>query len=86
MSFHDPASGVLIREQAVYSDGRPVTSTIDWGDGYATLVHCPDPKDETGGEAKELAEEVWPTGPETTVADEDDFFDPLKIHREDDVG
>ena len=77
MSFHDHVSGGLIRDQDVYSDGRPVTTTISWVEGYATLVHCPDPNDETGGAAEELSEEVWPTGPETTVADEDDFFDRL---------
>jgi hypothetical protein len=34
---------------------------IDWGDGFATLVHCPDLADGTsGGEADELAEERWP--------------------------
>ncbi len=75
MSFHDPARGDLIRDQDVYSDGRPVTTTISWGDGYATLVHCPDPKDETGGVAEELAEEVWPNGPYAIITDEDDFFD-----------
>jgi hypothetical protein len=77
MSFHDPVSDVLIRDQDSSSDGRPVTTTISWGEGYATLVHCPDPNDETGVAAEELSEELWPTGPQTTVADEDDFFDGL---------
>jgi hypothetical protein len=27
-------------------------------DGYATLVHCPDPEDETGGAAEELCAEL----------------------------
>ena len=76
-SGHDPSSGVLIQDQRVYADGRPVT-TITWGGGYARLVHSPDPNDESGGAAEELSEEVWPTRPETTVADEDDFFDTLK--------
>ena len=40
---------------------------------------------QTGGEAEELSEELWPTSPEATVADEDDFFDPLKIDAEDDA-
>ena len=39
-AFTDP-TGALINEEDVYSDGRPVTTTIDWGDGYATLVHMP---------------------------------------------
>lgn len=84
LAFHDRASGDLIPDQDFYSDGRPVTTTISWGDGYATLVHSPDPNDETGGAAEELSEEVWPTGAETTVGDED-LFDTLKIDREDDV-
>jgi hypothetical protein len=79
MSFHDPLSGFLIQDQDVYSDGRPVTATISWGDGYAALVHCPDPNDETGVAAEELSEEVWPTG-----ADEPGC-NPLEIDREDDV-
>ena len=29
-------------------------------------------------------EELWPTGAEATVADEDDRFDPLKIDPNDD--
>src|SRR5262249_4541675 len=36
--LHDPVSGVLIRDSEVYSDGRPVITTIDWRDGFATLV------------------------------------------------
>lgn len=39
-----------------------MTTTIAWGDGYATLVHSPDPDDETSGEAEELADEFWPAG------------------------
>ena len=62
MSFHEPAGGVLIQDQDVYSDGRPVTTMIDWGSGFATLVHCSHPRDETSRKAEELSEEVWPTG------------------------
>jgi hypothetical protein len=63
MSFHDPVSGDLIEDEDVYADGRWVTTRISWGEGYATLVHCPDPNDESGGAAEELAEELWPEGP-----------------------
>ena len=62
MSFHDPATGGLIEDEDTYSWGGRVTTTITWGGGFATLVHSPDPNDETGGEADELAEEMWPTG------------------------
>jgi hypothetical protein len=49
------------------------------GDGYATLVHSPHPNDETGVAAEELSEEMWPTGPEVALPDEeDDSFDTLK--------
>ena len=45
-----------------YSDGRRVTTTIDWGHGYATLVHHPDPQEqETREDRRELEEEVWPS-------------------------
>ncbi len=85
MAFHDPASGSLIKDENVYCDGRPVTTTIGWGGGFATLVHSPDPNDETGVAAEELSEEVWPTGPGTTAVDEDDFFDTLDADRDDSV-
>jgi hypothetical protein len=59
--LHDPVTNTLINNQDEYSDSRPVTTTIGWGDGSATLVHCPDPADGTSGsEAEELSEELWP--------------------------
>jgi hypothetical protein len=59
--FHDPIANVLIHDQDRYSDGRLVTTTIDYGDGFATLVHCPDPADGTSGSKEdELSEEAWP--------------------------
>lgn len=64
MSFYDPARHDLIRDPDRYSDGRAVTTTITWGGGFATLVHNPDPNDETGGEAEGLADERWPAGPD----------------------
>jgi hypothetical protein len=61
LAFHDPVNGILIQDQDTYSDGRPVTTTIDWHDGYTTLVHCPNPADGiNGGESDELSEEVSP--------------------------
>jgi hypothetical protein len=58
--LHDPISGVLVQDQDVYSDSRPVTTTINWGDGFATLVHCPDPAEGTSATgAEELQEERW---------------------------
>ncbi len=59
--LHDPTSDVLMQNQDVYSDGRPVTTTIDYGNGFATLVHCPDPADGTSGsQPDELSEDLWP--------------------------
>ncbi len=68
MSFHDPVNDTLIQDQDTYSDGRPVTTTISWGDGYATLVHPPDALDnrESATGTEELAEEIWPEGPQPT--------------------
>jgi hypothetical protein len=61
MSFCHPVTGVLIQDPDVYSDGRPVTTTIDWVHGFATLVHCPDPADSTSdAKAEDLSEERWP--------------------------
>ena len=46
-----------------YSDGRRVTTRIDWGHGYATIVHHPDPQEqETREDRRELEEEMWPSG------------------------
>lgn len=59
--FHDPVTNTLINDQDEYSDGRPVTTTIGWGNGFATLVHCPDPMDgASGSETDELSDELWP--------------------------
>ncbi len=68
MSFHDPVTGTLIQYQDRYADGRPVTTTISWGDGYATLVHPLDALDnrESATGTEELAEEIWPEGPQPT--------------------
>jgi hypothetical protein len=61
MFLYDPFSKVLVQDQDVYSDGRRVTTPVDWGDGFTTLVHYPDPADETNGsEADQLSEERWP--------------------------
>lgn len=73
MSFHDLVTGNLILNENVYSDGRLVTTTVSWGEGYATLVQSPDPNDQTGPAAEELSEEVWPEGPQAAVADDDSF-------------
>jgi hypothetical protein len=55
---HDP-------DDNLYSDGRRVTTTISWGDGFTTLVHSPDPLEDSvsGAGTEELAEELWPEGP-----------------------
>lgn len=54
-----PGETVEIR-CGIYSDGRPVTTRIEWGESYATLVHLPDPLDErTHTDPQELAEEFW---------------------------
>jgi hypothetical protein len=65
MSFHDPASGRLIQDQDTYSHGGRVTTTINWCDGSATLVHPRDALDdsESGSGPEELTEELWPEGP-----------------------
>jgi hypothetical protein len=77
MSFHDPATGSLIKDDGVYSDGRPVTTTIHWGEVCATLVHSPDPNDETA--AEELSEERWPAGPDEPPCN------PVEMDREDEL-
>jgi len=60
-TFIEPAGDVLIEAPRVYSDGRPVTTTIDWGDAFATLVHSPDPAHESSDVKPEgLAEERRP--------------------------
>jgi hypothetical protein len=59
--LHDPVTNTLINNQDEYSDGRPVTTTMGWKDGFATLVHCPDPADGISDiNADELSEELWP--------------------------
>jgi len=38
----DGEEGAIEIDWAVYSDGRPVFTVVDWLDGYATIVHHPD--------------------------------------------
>jgi hypothetical protein len=45
---------------AVYSNGRPVFNVIDWGDGYASLVHHPHSLQPETEDTGELAEEMCP--------------------------
>jgi hypothetical protein len=45
---------------AVYSDGRPVFTAVDWIDGYATIVHHPDSLQRQTEDPGELAEEICP--------------------------
>ena len=44
-----------------YADGHPVSSTVDWDDGFATIVHHPAG---LSGEPDvgELSPEIWPCG------------------------
>lgn len=59
----DPISGDLIQPEDTYSDGRRVTTTIDWGQGFFTLVNSPDPDEDSVDCAIELIEERWPATP-----------------------
>lgn len=44
-----------------YSDGRLIRTVVDWGEGYATVVHHPDPEEEpTRSNQEELQDEMWP--------------------------
>lgn len=45
---------------AVYSNGRPVFTVVDWLDGYATIVHHPDSLPHRTEDSGELAEERCP--------------------------
>jgi len=56
----DPISGDLIQPEDTYSDGRRVTTTIDWGKGFFTVVNRPDPDEDSVDCAIELIEERWP--------------------------
>jgi hypothetical protein len=79
---NDGEEGAVEINWAVYSDGRPAFTVVDWMDGYATIVHHPDSlhpqTEDTGG----LAEETCPccggmpsTGP---GADDDGDLDAPK--------
>ena len=57
--FPDDAEEVEI-DFFTYSGGRPVFTTVDWGDGYATIVNHPDGL--TTSDAGELMPEQSPCG------------------------
>jgi hypothetical protein len=48
-SFHDPASDVFVHDQNTYLDGRPVTTTLNWGRGIRHPRALPRP---AGGQRK----------------------------------
>jgi hypothetical protein len=43
-----------------YSDGRPVSTTIDWDESFATLVHHPVSPSLESEDASTLSAEYWP--------------------------
>jgi hypothetical protein len=78
----DGEEGVVEIDLAVYSNGRPVFTVVDWMDGYATIVHRPDSLQPQTEDTGELAEEMCPccggmpsTGP---GADDDGNLDAPK--------
>jgi len=56
----DGEEGAIEIDWAVYSDGRPVFTVVDWLDGYATIVHHPDLLQPETEDTGELAEEMCP--------------------------
>lgn len=56
----DGEEGAIEIDWAVYSDGRPVFTVVDWMDGYATIVHHPDLLQPETEDTGELAEEMCP--------------------------
>lgn len=52
--------GAVTIDWAVYSDGRPVFTVVDWLDGYATIVHHPDSLRPGTEDIGELTEEMCP--------------------------
>ena len=75
----DGDEGVVEINWAVYSDGRPVFTVVDWMDGYATIVHPPDSVKRDTEDNRELAVEMCPCCggmPSTGLgADEDGALD-----------
>ena len=56
----DGEEGAIEIDWAVYSDGRPVFTVVDWLDGYATIVFHPDLLQPETEDTGELAEEMCP--------------------------
>ena len=53
----------VVERQGVYSDGRPVRTTIRSDDGPVVIVHHPDPeRPESTSGPEQLAAERWPEG------------------------
>jgi hypothetical protein len=77
----DDDEGAVTIDWAVYSNGRPVLTVVDWLDGYATIVHHPDSLQTQTEDAGELAEEMCPCcggmpSAEPVVDDDGDFDAP----------
>ena len=56
----DGEEGAIEIDWAVYSDGRPVFTVVDWLHGYATIVHHPDLLQPETEDTEELAKEMCP--------------------------
>jgi hypothetical protein len=71
----DGEEGVIEIDLAVYSNGLPVFTVVDWLDGYATIVHHPHSLQPQTKDTGELAEELCPCCggmPETASGSDDD--------------
>lgn len=55
----DDADEVAI-DFSAYSDGQPVSTTVDWGSGHATTVNHPDAL--VTSDVGALLPEYWPCG------------------------
>jgi hypothetical protein len=62
-SFYDPTTGQFIHDLNRYSDGRPVTTSVEQDYGTATVLHLPDPSEEAECPVEELSAEAWPVDP-----------------------
>ncbi|ANO03694.1 Uncharacterised protein [Mycobacteroides abscessus subsp. massiliense] len=67
LAFEDPdSSSGWLDQQDTYSDGHPVTSSVNWGSGHATLVHSREAGHQAVNHPGELADERWPNSSEAS--------------------
>jgi hypothetical protein len=57
--LYDWDTGEMLEGEDTYTDGSQVATTLDWGEGTATLVRSPISGEQIDAGPGDLADELW---------------------------